>query len=645
MKKADLDIELLPEQKTENEKTLPLPNRREALKQGLTLTASASLSTSTLLSACGGSGGSSPASQNTLVSSFALAVLPDTQFYSRYATVDEGSQFMKQYGSEPYLAQAQWIARNAKSLRIPFTIHLGDVVDQANKPSQWEVAHKAMQALEAAGQPYSILAGNHDIGGYGNIPSAYLHWFGAKRAQQNKTFKERDPSGWHEYHIFEAEDQKFMVLSLSWTAGFDDKAMQWANQVIKANPTLPVILSTHNALDIETDGITAKVDLEGEHLWNKLVKDNDQIFMTLNGHHHGAAHRTIKNNFGNPVEQMVVDYQMEYQGGNALMRLYEFDLTHNKIRVLSFSPWVPSKPVGSINNYDQAVLTASNQAFTIDIDFQKRFARFAPQFKAAAPTVAVSLVEQARKQILANFVQPKPLLMQAPRDANDYPVVPDTVAHWRFTGGIPGNAVPVGYVVQDMTGSSPISRAPLNIDGVQGAEVGDVVWSSDCHRYSAARGSIEFRNTRKMLKARGPQPQVPPRMSYFTTAPNAPANKADLKNGYTVETFVKIGKNWTADLNRWMNILTRDGERWSFDFRTSWEDPQASLLLFAISNLREVQWDACAYDGLDSKSAWSGEIMPDSWIHIAIVNDAKAHDTTMYIEGSPMLRNVQNKPG
>jgi hypothetical protein len=37
---------------------------------------------------------------------------------------------------------------------------------------------------------------------------------------------------------------------------------------------------------------------------------------------------------------MAVDYQMACQGGNGQMRLKGFDLIHNTIDVLSFSPWV-----------------------------------------------------------------------------------------------------------------------------------------------------------------------------------------------------------------------------------------------------------------------------------------------------------------
>ncbi|MDU1668833.1 MAG: modulator protein, partial [Bradyrhizobium sp.] len=36
-----------------------------------------------------------------VTTSFALAVLPDTQFYSRYATSEEGQAYQRQYGSTP----------------------------------------------------------------------------------------------------------------------------------------------------------------------------------------------------------------------------------------------------------------------------------------------------------------------------------------------------------------------------------------------------------------------------------------------------------------------------------------------------------------------------------------------------------------
>lgn len=84
--------------------------------------------------------------------------------------------------------------------------------------------------------------------------------------------------------------------------------------------------------------------------WHHLTPAKDHDFRSqwpfhpFCGHHHGAARLTKTNDFGNAVEEMGGDYQMAYQGGNGQMRLKGFDLTHNTIDVLSFSPWGVYKP-------------------------------------------------------------------------------------------------------------------------------------------------------------------------------------------------------------------------------------------------------------------------------------------------------------
>ena len=591
-----------------------------------------------------------PQPQPVNISSFAVAVLPDTQFYSRYATDAENQQFMRKYGSEPFKAQTQWVADHSKSLGIPFLIHLGDVVDQQGKPDQWKVADAAMAILEDAKVPYSILAGNHDVildrdyvdassqasatdaqRNLANEP--YLKTFSADRAKNQATFGGRDPSGFHEYHVFEAEGQKFMVLSLSWR--ISDDALTWANQVIRANPTLPVILANHQLLNIDKDGVTPLEVPYGLMLWDKLIRDNDQIFMTLNGHYHGAAHLTKTNAFGNSVEEMVVDYQMAYQGGNGLMRLYEFDLSNNEIRVLSFSPWVPQKPKNTLNTFDQAILTGANEQFTIKMDFAKRFGGFNKEFKAATPS-HTALIDQARALILANYTDPVAAEQKPAADPDDYPQVQGTLAHWRFFGGTNGQPVPVGEVIADRAGLNPMRRAPLNIDGVAGAQVGDVVWSDDHHYLSAAPGSVRFLNTDKNTA----------RMSYFTTDAAAIINGETATDGYTVEAFIKIDRDWVASKHAWMNIMTRDGKRGDLA-GFSGGDPESPPLLFAVSSLREIQWEVVPDDtgSRSPKANWSGEIIPDKWMHVAVVNDDTTHETILYVEGAPVLRNTSGARG
>jgi len=578
------------------------------------------------------------------LNSFTIAVLPDTQFYSRYATTDESQQFQKAYGSTPYDAQTQWIADNAAKYGIRFVIHLGDVVDQQNKPNQWIIADAAMKKLEDAKVPYSILAGNHDVitdYDYHNPwdqnsgtdaqrtlnSEPYLKWFPSSRAAQQSTFRERDSSGFHEYHIFQANGVKFMVLSLSWR--ISDGAIAWARDVIDRNPALPVILSNHQLLNIDSDGLSPLETDYGKMLWENLIRDKDQIFMTLNGHYHGAAYLSKTNNFGNPVHQMVVDYQMDYQGGNAMMRLYEVDFTNNKIDVMSFSPWVVQKPKNTLNQFDHAELTAPNNSFSIPINFKNRFARFT-RFSPRKTLTGPAIIPAVRTDLLAGYVEPPTPEVALPADTEDYPHVADTVAHWRAPASlVDGQAVPIGGALPDVAGGNDLMRAAL----VASAQLGDVVWSTDKHRLSSAAGSVVFLNTDNTVG----------RLNGFLTASAASLNGRSFWNGYTVEAFVKIPAGWTANLHKWGNILGRVGNRGNVPGGYQGGDPEASSVLFAISNLREVQWEVVpASVSHYAQTNWSGEIIRDSWYHIAIVNDPATLTTTMYIDGAPVLRNVGN---
>jgi len=581
--------------------------------------------------------------------SFTLAVLPDTQFYSRYATTDEHQQFQTTYGSTPYEAQTQFIVDNAAKYNIPFVIHLGDVVDQVGKVHQWEIADAAMKRLESAKIPYSILAGNHDVlqafdyenggsQGWGtdrqrnNGIEPYLRWFPAGRAAQQATFKGRDGSGWHEYHVFEAFGVKFMVLSLSWRAS--DDAIAWANGVIKANPTLPVILVNHQLLNIDKDGVSPLEVPYGQMIWDRLIAGNDQIFMTLNGHYHGAAHIRRTNNFGNPVDIMVVDYQMAYQGGNALMRLYEFDFSANKIDVASFSPWVVAKPVAKLNHFDRAWLTESNHQFTLPINFARRFAGFT-KIQPVMATSGTQILPRLKRDLFANYKERVQPVLVAARDSADYPVVPGTLAHWRVPDNmVAGAVVPAGTILPDLTGRNNMTRGPLSGWGYSG-QPGDVVWSSDRHRLSAAAGSVRFLNTDKRIG----------RSSYFLTAADAPLNAETLSGGYTIEAFIKFDAAWTVAAHRWCNALARLANRGRLP--QFWGgDQEASPILFSISNLREVQWEIVPASNTHGAQAnWSGEIMADTWYHVAIVNDPAARTTTMYVEGTPVLRNTAGEVG
>ena len=78
---------------------------------------------------------------------------------------------------------------------------------------------------------------------------------------------------------------------------------------------------------------------DGEELWQKLVKRH-RFVMTINGHvlGDGTGYLTSTTDLGNTCHQMLVNYQMREQGGEATLRLLEFLDDGATVRVHSYSP-------------------------------------------------------------------------------------------------------------------------------------------------------------------------------------------------------------------------------------------------------------------------------------------------------------------
>lgn len=592
--------------------------------------------TAGLLSASAAIPAAAAADESDLASRFTFAVLPDTQFYSRYSA----DQFYPRYGTDPFAAQTQWIADNAESLHIPFTAHVGDVVDRATVEAEWQAADQAMQNLDDAGAPYSILTGNHDVlnsssslvdTDYDVSAEPFLKWFPTERAAGDPSYQGSDPTGLSRFHIFEAEGQQFMVLTLPWRVS--EATLAWADSVMAEHPSIPVILTSHEVLNIDADGESPRETEYGLMLWDKLIADNDQIFLTFNGHFHGATRLTKVNNFGHEVHEVLIDYQMAYEGGNGYLGLLEFDLTNGRISAQTASPWVVSKPQETLTSYDQPFLEGPQQQYGIDIDFAERFAGFNPDFGVGATADEPSLTQRARDILLTGFEGPDPIDTARPGNELDFAEAPGTLAHWRFNG-LDG-VVDADTVVPDIAGDNDLRRVDPATTNSAGSEWSDVtIESTDVHGFSSDGAAACFADSSGT------------RYSYLSTAADAAINNADLSDGYTLETFVKLDENWDASQNGWSKALVRTGNRSKTDMPPSQWDYTASPTALGISNLREFQYSSLSENAAKGDRVnWSGEIMTNAWSHVALVNDPETKTTTMYVDGAPVLRNAVDTVG
>ena len=470
--------------------------------------------------------------------------------------------------------------------------------------SSFQSVGQAFDVMDSAGAAYSVLAGNHDVSGddtRGSTP--YLTTMGPQRFKKSKTFAGSDSSGYNTAHVFTAGGQEWLLLALDWRTSSNGWA--WANQFIKANPGLPVILTTHEiATPTYDDSVypyqsgdaenNAELSSYGQQLWDGLINDNDQVFLTLNGHYWPPGRTVLTNAAGNDVHVHITNYQNRYFGGAAMIRLYHFDLELGTIEVETLAPYFLEQPASERNVLaaQLAELTTTVDRFSVPIDFAQRFEGFAP------------------------------VPVRPSRPAKDV-LIPGTLAYWRFdNGGANGSAFTSGQVVKDLSGHGNDFNVLVTVPG---SPADSLTWSADHHPDQPGWGSLYFDG------------QGTPTGSYLLTSPGAPLNTETFAAGYTFEAFVKLPTDWSSSSNAWTAFISRWGESGQAGKSQGNTDPNEPIVTFSVSDGREPQW--CVYPlNLDDESTNWGQGLPeDTWWHLAVVNDGKT--TVMYVEGCPTIDN------
>lgn len=279
-------------------------------------------------------------------STFTVAVLPDTQFYSE--------QFPEQF-----IRQTQWIAGNYVDENIVFVSHVGDIVENgADNILEWDIADAALQILdeEAPSLPYGVAVGNHDYDRVNSTLEAesYVHYFGAERYEDRSWYGGSSPREMDHFQRFTAGGRSFLHLTLQWRP--DGSSISWAQSIIDNNPNVPTILTTHEYLLPGGERTSTGTDL-----FRELINNNSEIFMVLSGHVPGEGQKTVRNSEGLEVFEMLADYQFRANGGDGWLRLIEFDEENAQMNVKTYSP--------TRDEFE----TDFDSQFTLNVDFNERF--------------------------------------------------------------------------------------------------------------------------------------------------------------------------------------------------------------------------------------------------------------------------------
>lgn len=282
---------------------------------------------------------------------FTIAVLPDTQYYSKtYPDI--------------FMGQTKWLAENSAALKLLLVVHEGDVVDYDDQ-TQWQNADAAMSVFDKHNIPYCIALGNHDmvIGEQGQRNTqSFNKYFGVERLRSKKWYGgSLEGKSENSYYLFEPAGKKIMVLCLEF--GPRDEVLDWANQLVEKHSDKKVIVVTHSYLNYDDTLVNPthkynpheyfKQTNDGRQMWEKFVSKHKNIFLVLSGHivDDGLGKLTSYSIHNTKITQILANYQMLENGGNGRLRLMKFLPAEDKIIVETYSPYLGKYNTEPDNNF------------------------------------------------------------------------------------------------------------------------------------------------------------------------------------------------------------------------------------------------------------------------------------------------------
>ena len=264
---------------------------------------------------------------------FTIVALPDTQYYSKtYPNI--------------FQSQIDWIINNRTKLNIVYVASLGDITDDGDcsqSEYEWMNATNALYRLEDPlltglpdGIPYGVVPGNHDHNCGTRFYNKYFsvnHFFGHGYYGGNLGTDNQN-----HYDLISAGGMDFVIVHMDFDYAYSDVNYPaidaWANSVLQANAERRAIVVSHCIL--RGDGTYD--DSRNPSVYSSL-KANPNLFLMLCGHNVREAWRQDTYQ-GRTVTTCLSDYQFDANGGNGLLRLYEFSPTNSLIHVRTYSPYL-----------------------------------------------------------------------------------------------------------------------------------------------------------------------------------------------------------------------------------------------------------------------------------------------------------------
>ena len=233
-----------------------------------------------------------------------------TDYLYSFAIVGD-TQIIAQNHQDKFHMIYDWILNNKTSKNIQYVFGLGDITNNSSS-GEWSVAEQNLFRLNGV-IPHSAVRGNHDkIAAYNNLfanNEAYMSQFDGFYAENDAT---------NTYRLITIGGVKYLMITLDY--GASDDVLAWAGGIIEKHSDYKVIITTHAYLyrdgttlgqnDVCPPATTGGYN-NGDHIWDKLASQYENVFMVISGHDPCAdvivTQTTGKH--GNLVTQMLVDFQ------------------------------------------------------------------------------------------------------------------------------------------------------------------------------------------------------------------------------------------------------------------------------------------------------------------------------------------------
>jgi hypothetical protein len=264
---------------------------------------------------------------------FSLCVIPDVQLVTKSAT------WVTYWDST-----CNWIKRYYDTYNMKSIILLGDLLDETTTDNCVQ-AKPGVDTLKSIGEPILFTPGNHDYNAPTLLDSIDKYHFDRSWYAAQEWFNGELYSGTsyadNMFFTFTHEGITYLLTGAEWDA--DAAVLSWTRHITDSLLSYYNIFSTHGY-------ITPAGNKTHEYMWDTLEQCSN-LKAILCGHQTGNYDTIEVASTGQSVNVVLQNYQQDFEGGRATIRMYIFKPSKNLIDIFTYTPYFDSLTTTALHDF------------------------------------------------------------------------------------------------------------------------------------------------------------------------------------------------------------------------------------------------------------------------------------------------------